>query len=374
MIVRPEAAGDSFPAMSPVLRRSLALLLGVGLSAALVEGGVAWLAPQPGLPEVGLLRGMLTEPGDHRVATGEYRVTVHVNREGFVDREWGPKRGPRVVLLGDSFVQAAQVEPGEGVGRRLEEALGVEVLSMGVPGAGTGTELGVLERWGLAQDPDVVLLGFLVANDVLNNSARLDTRTDKPFYRLAGGRLVRTDPTAAAAPLPWLWERSQAFRLLARAWTARVVAAEKVAAGDGVPLDFHVYRPTHDPRWDEAWAITDALLRALAARVEASGARFGVLLFADQLQATAGGLARARADWPAMADWDPLVAHGRARALAESVAPTCDLLPALQAADRAGERLFYARDGHWTAQGHRRAAEAAAPCVRALLPPDAPAP
>ena len=355
------------------------LLLGLGalaLALGAVEAAVRTWAPQPlGAGEAPpLLRGMLTAPGDHRVVTPEYDLSVHVNRAGFVDHEWGPKHGRRVVVIGDSFVQAAQVPLDDGFGRVLQRALGgdVEVLSLGIPGAGTATAVDTLDTWVFALQPDVVVLGFLVANDVMNNHPLLDDQTDKPFYRLTADALVHTDPVRVCAPWPWLWERSDTFRLVARTWAERREAQARLDAGaDGLPLDLLVYAPETDARWTEAWQVTDALVGAMATRCHEHGITFGTLLFPDGIQATRAGRARANQRWPPLAAWHPETAQARAAALAAAHAPAFDLLPALGAADAAtegaGPPLYFPEDGHWTVEGHRVAAAAAAPFVAGLL-------
>ena len=334
--------------------------------------------PQPpiAIAEAPLLRGELTVPGDHDVATEEYRVRVHVNRQGFVDREWGPKQPglPRVVVLGDSFVQAAQVPLEAGFGRQLQaqlSALGqpAEVLSMGVPGAGTATELGVLEQYALPQRPDLVLLGFLVSNDVLNNHPLLEGKDDKPFFALRDGALVPVDAPAMAAPA-WtrgFWaQHSHLIRWVGRTVSTRAVSERKLALGKGIPLDLRVHDPAPDPTWAEAWTLTDALIGALAARCEAAGVDFAVLLFPDSLQATRAGAERARQSWPEAAGWDFAAAQHKIDTIAQKHAPTLDLLPALSAAD-GGPPLYLAKDGHWTARGHAVAAEGAAGFVAERL-------
>lgn len=335
------------------VKRVVAGVVGMGVALLGVELGVRVLAPQAvSADPPPLLRGMLTDPGDHRVRTDEVDVTVHVNARGFVDREWGAKTGKRVVLIGDSFVQAAQVAPGEGVGAVLDEVLdGVEVLSMGVPGAGTATELGVLERYALPMEPDLVVLGFLVANDVLNNHPLLEGKDDKPFYALQGGELVPVDAvTLSAGPL---WRVSHAWRWIARTGAVRRAAARKLALGQGMPIDLRVHDPAAGPVWEEAWAVTDALVARMA-----SETKLVVVLFPDRVQATG------RSDWPAAEGWDFARAQDRALAMAKAHAPVLDLLPTF----RGHGEDFLAKDGHWTASGHRRAAEAMASFVREALP------
>ncbi|MCB9745181.1 MAG: hypothetical protein H6740_21510 [Alphaproteobacteria bacterium] len=367
------------------MKRPLLALASLLLSLLAVELGVRLLAPQPppAPADQPLLRGQLTTPGDHEVRTPEYAARVHVNAQGFVDREWRPKRRGvlRVVVIGDSFVQAAQVELEQGFGRQLERAVSarleqeVEVLSLGVPGAGTATELGLLERYAMDLQPDLVVLGFLVSNDVLNNHPLLEGKDDKPFYALRGGELVPVDAAGAASP-GWaegaLVQHSHAWRWLQRTLATRRAVARKLELGGGVPLDLRVHDPSPDPVWEEAWAVTEALIAAMRERCEADGVGFMVLLFPDRIQATEAGARDARAAWPAAAGWDFLAAQRRAAQVAERHADdVLDLTPALSAAQR-GPPLYLAQDGHWTARGHQVAAEAAAPAVANQLGPPPP--
>ncbi len=91
------------------------------------------------------------------------------NSLGFNDREPGPKRGPRVLVIGDSYAEGAGVPKRERFSAQLERLLAVsapdaEVYSAGMCGLDTFEEADVLDRIGDAVRPDIVVVGY-VLND-----------------------------------------------------------------------------------------------------------------------------------------------------------------------------------------------------------------
>ena len=361
----------------PRLALAFGALLGV---VCVLEAGVRAVDPQPRVPPAtDARRGAFVVPGDHPLATAEFQTTVHVNASGFVDREWGPRRPgvARVLVLGDSFVQAAQVGLEDGFGRRLEHWLGTdggqptEVLSLGVPGAGTATALHLWRQQGAALEPDVVVLGFLLANDVFNNHPALDSKRDKPFYGLEGGQLVPIDPgdsLLGSVASTGAWRTSHLVRWVGRRAAASVEARRRVARGQGIPLDLRVHDPTQPPPWPAAWETTAALVQTLASEVRQAGAVLGVVLFPGPVSGTREGQERAVKRWPELGAWGFDTARSTAQTALAPAAPVSDLTGPLREAEASGAGPLYFRDdGHWTATGHDAAARATAPAVQRWL-------
>jgi GDSL-like Lipase/Acylhydrolase family len=290
----------------------------------------------------------------------------YLNAWGFHDVEPDSTRevDRRVLLVGDSFVEGEAVPVAETVGRRFEHLLRrsttADVIALGAPGAGQATELELIETYLPRVRPNAVVLAFLPANDVMNNSPELEPKRDKPFYRLVDGELVRVAPTVT--------EKRQATGL--RVWDqwtrGRDRAGQKaqlVAAGGGVPLPFFVYAKQPSVEWEAAWQVTFALVARLRERCNAAGAALLVAVVAERMQTDPEQWQRTLAAYPAMRDgaWDVrqparrMVEWCRANGVAQ-----VDFYEAFAAG--APEKL-YLPDGHWSAAGHKLAAQVLAAAV-----------
>ena len=109
----------------------------------------------------------------------EYAVEVRQNSGGWHDVEHAIAKPPgtfRIVVVGDSFVDAWQVPLEKSFHRRLEAELEpraaspVEVVAFGSSGTAQLWELETLKDDGFAYAPDLVIAEFLPANDVRENS------------------------------------------------------------------------------------------------------------------------------------------------------------------------------------------------------------
>ncbi len=143
----------------------------------------------------GAVRGELI---DFRVSTNDF---------GLRDAEIGPKRGLRILALGNSCTFGVGVEGEDSFPEQLENLIGqsvpegIEVLNAGTPGYTAFQGRRFLERIGDDLDPDIVIVSF-----GFNDSDVWSSRTDR-------------ETAAVFEPQGWRkWARRSAFyRLLAAA-------------------------------------------------------------------------------------------------------------------------------------------------------------
>ena len=146
----------------------------------------------------------------------DFRVDERTNEAGFLDRPLPPiPRKPgtcRIALIGDSFVEAAQVPIGQKAQVLIEGlmktarpqyggVLGVETMAFGFSGTGQLNQLGYLEAHVRPRKPDLIVLVF-VSNDFANNSALLEAirgdrhpaHTSRIFARETAAGAVELQP------------------------------------------------------------------------------------------------------------------------------------------------------------------------------------
>ena len=124
---------------------------------------------------------------------------VETNSMGWNDYERNLLKPPntiRIAIVGDSFIEALQVDKSKAVGQItqlwLEENCNYsdtlnpnfEVLSFGVSGWGTSQmHLAILDEV-LLFDPDYILFAFFPGNDLKNNIYEVELNPHKPYFEI----------------------------------------------------------------------------------------------------------------------------------------------------------------------------------------------
>jgi lysophospholipase L1-like esterase len=310
---------------------------------------------------------------EHHAATADYDVRFHANSLGFNDREHPLEKPPgtlRVLLLGDSIVEAVQVQPHQHAARLVEAraaAAGraLEVIAMGTSGQGQSHQLANYLALGRARRPDVVFSVFC-ANDLWNNLELDDANGGRPIYVLGAGGELESTLAGRAEILPTAAERAKhankaghrglralrrllgtAFGLGATRGEARHAA--RAAALYELPADAR--EEAADPggvpgvRLDQR-VMFEKLAAALAEEVEQrDGRRLVAVLTSGNLRHEPGSRYRAMHEWVKAT----FARHG---------VEVLDLETRLRArAEQEGRYPSWERDAHWNAVGHAWVAE-----------------
>jgi GDSL-like lipase/acylhydrolase family protein len=363
---------------------------------AVVGLAMATLALEIGLrvlyPDVPIIRrdervGSLARPNlDVRKTFGGHERVVRVatNAFGLRGAEVPTGKTPglrRVLALGDSFTFGDAVEAEEAWPAQLERLLNGgaspgrwHVVNAGIPGHGTGQQLLLSRLLEERVRPDVVVLGFTVVNDVLDNlcveEASYTPKRGVPCFVLDGQRLALVTPPRIE-PAPARRARLRVVDFVAgeaRRLTLGHPRLLALAGWSGVAADLPYVPATiaswYDPRYAEpGWRLTRRLLTELREQFHAQRVPLVVLVIPAALQVDPGLQSALRAfgaRHAAVQDFlgEPARPQRLVADFCRSAALDCvDALPALQELGERGTRTYYSIDNHWTPAAHARAAD-----------------
>jgi hypothetical protein len=343
-------------------------------------------------------RGWTLKPDrEALLRTADFTVDYRTNSRGFRDVEHTlekPEGVYRVVVLGDSFMEAGQVALEESFPRLLEQRLAgrrAEVVNLGISGYGTLQELLMLQEEGLRYDPDLVVLALFPDNDLRNNHPELERRLgflpDRPFARFGPTGELETFTRDSKVEYMNLSVQQERFAKKQRAqtWWKRTVLYDRWDKAKRAREDADSTVPKYDPNiwlgiyagsfdptlgpgdvtadelatyWRESFDLLGPLLAEVRDAAEAGGARLLVFTVPARPQVDTGWAELLDTRYPSLA-LDPPAVNARIVGLAaEHGVELLDLLPAFRAAHAEGRALHNViDDDHWNAEGHRLAAE-----------------
>lgn len=376
MPANPGRAAGKLVGIAALVAASLAMAV------LLAEVSVRILAPQ----QLILIRPDLWQPADTvgwahrpdvsvRINTGERAVTVFTDHQGFRVGKDGPtKAATEVLLLGDSFMEALQVEHEETTAYLLERTLSrllarpVGVRNAGVVGWDPNQYL-LRARQLLEQNRfALVVVAIFVGNDAV--SERVDYMRPRAPVRRAQFRfprsLSRADVVDALfAPVnDGLEVRSHLYTLLKHQLS--VLRMRLGLTAQYFPVEY-LASEVNSPRW----RVTADLSRDLAGLAAQHGAPTLFVLipyhfqvyeqaFYEYVRGFGIAVETVDIDQPSRRLYQELAARGL---------EVIDALPSFRAAARAGTQLFGSVDTHLSPAGHAQLAELVGPRAARLLSP-----
>ncbi len=276
----------------------------------------------------------------------------------------------------------------------------VEVLNFGTAGYGTCQELLIYESDVVRYAPDLVLVTFLPANDVRNNSFDLEIllsgrRNILPFFEIGepGHLELQVHPFYENAIKVYTnSEQVSRLRQTYRGLRGRIrlielgnrailailslgstrQGEEAVDSDDRqTEVDLSLYNSksqSDSTLWREAWVLTAAILSRFANAAAANGAEFHVAVASGPLEVNQETRERVLRRRP-HADYDWRLPNDLATAMLDKLGVTyTNLLPRIErAAEERGELMHFVRDGHYSSAGHQLVADELQPTIERYI-------
>ncbi len=293
----------------------------------------------------------------------EFDTSIRVNSLGYRQDEFKAQKGQglRIVVVGDSFTFGYGVEERDSYPRVLErllaevrtrnELLPVEVINAGVPAWWTDAYYLYLKEYGLALEPDLILLGLFMGNDIDGPDARsaiwprvdaegLPLQIGSTNTQIEKGRRVHVK-RRSRWKFPLLRD-SHVFQLLYTAQRNMRRALKPTIKARSL------YQPFYSP---QTKTIVEQVMNLIGAMVRLSqrhGARFVVVMLPERGQVSAAS----------KATYGELDFDKPQRLFAEFFKKQniayLDLLPTLRAAAD-NTALYFQYDSHLSVEGNRLA-------------------
>jgi hypothetical protein len=358
------------------------ILASLGLACFLGELAVRIIAPQ----QLIVKRPDIWQPVDtlgwtHRldvnttINTGERTVHVFTDQDGFRVGRAGRTEGKRrILLLGDSFMEALQVEYEQSLAGLLEARVGahlgetVAVRNTGVGGWDPPQYLMEARREIGRERFDLVLVSVYLGNDVVARRVErypAGPPVDAPFHRLRLPRRLTHAELVDAVFYPindFLKARSHLFVLLKK--QASTLRMRLGLTADYFPDDL-LRREASSPRW----AVTAQICRDIRDLASVHGVPSVFFLIPAPYQVDTAAFYRAlkgfRIDQTAVDLEQP------ERLLSSAMAvyrlDVVDVLPDFRRAERSGSHLYGSVDPHLSPEGHDVLERLVEPVVQARL-------
>lgn len=311
------------------------------------------------------------QPGFRGTMTNrvEYRTPVTVNRLGLRGEEIAdkPPGSVRVLALGNSFTFGVGARDDETYPVHLEGILRsrgrrAQVLNAGAPGFGVPDAVAWLERWGWSLQPDLVVLGVFLGNDLQ------DAASDGSLAMVVDGELRRRgEGTSGLAR--WLNYNSHLFLLLKTSPLGNVM---RELRGRPEPMrrrtlraEFELYEKDGTSQVvRQGLAATEEAVDELVATATDRSVVAVLIPSLPQVDPTAWSEALERLDLDPER-YDATRPNRMFRELFERRGiPVFDASDALASAVERGEAIYYPIDQHLTPAGYRLLAEQVAGVVQ----------
>ena len=296
-----------------------------------------------------------------------YPYEVRFDRHGFRNAE--DLDTADVAVVGDSFIEATEMPSDRIVTSVLERLTSGTVANLGRGAYSPQQELIVLQRYALPLRPRVVVWAFYEGNDLL----------DLEYHDAMMSALARGEASVSPSGYERSFTRGALgglFGLIegctrdSSQWFSS--GTFRTAEGQDVPIHFFMYEKLRNDSWSPEHAAALERVRGILQQAHEITQHRGIALVVvfipvslrvhkDVVECTEGARCAAWRLNDLPRRFETAVAE------VSNTIPYIDLTPRFVAEARRGRLSYLPDDTHWSAHGHRVAAEAIAEVIEPLL-------
>jgi len=285
-----------------------------------------------------------------------------------------------VILLGDSFGNAASVLSPPGLQASLEAVTGLAIYNLSVPGIGPQTQLWSLREYGLPKRPSAVIWMYFDGNDLLDANTISSARA-AGYQTWADVPAKRERPNLLTPDILQVWLKRELAPSVETAWLPGLDFP--LADGSALPVWFHPIQLIAMSRSAEWWQAlggyqaAEQAIRTARRECEQAGVRFLFLfvpckshILISRVERNADLVHRMATAWSnRVEESDPeafLESVLRNRAVQEQLMRSfceregIEFLSAsayLEALAASGDPGYFSADTHWSPSGQRTLVE-----------------
>ncbi len=329
------------------------------------------------IPELAFVNSMLKytpeQVGIHRVKN-EIASQFNINRNGWnskYDEYWveKPDQVFRVAIIGDSYVEALQVDYDESLAEQLEDAVGngnLQAYRFGISGAPLSQYLHILRKEALRYSPDMVVI-VLVHNDFDESYLPTPGVYTKSFLKLkitCDAVCEEVRPVPYQSPWCGFLRDSATWRYLAYRQQIRFGALRNMILGRGKHenerYQANIDVTDLDKKRFANELVTDYIFRELREICWSNGAGLLIVMDGDR-----NGIYK-NVDEPHSHPRGVLMLNAKVESVADKYnIDFIDLHPIFKKDFAANHKKFsFKCDGHWNRYGHQVVAETIANFIR----------
>lgn len=329
----------------------------------------------------------------------EFKAQVTYNNDGLRDREFNQNKDNnvfRIAVVGDSYVEGAEVELNDTFVKQLEKLLNnsnskstkYEVINFGTVSYNSDHEYVVIKEKVSKYNPDLVILVFFFNDlDAFNKSSLLTVQGDKilPLYpikppiqpKVSWARKITTELISRSVLWDYLMNRKlygQAPELLLEFHNFKTAILGETETDRSIKdrlklqitrkkfSDFSVkvFQPSKQKELEQTWQAQEVILKEEKKMIEAWGGKFAVVLTtAPFYYRKASSNDFIKTYGLVKEDFDPQLPNKKILELLNKLKiDHLDLLPVIAEYEKKQKiPLHYQTDIHWTKEGHKVVAD-----------------